>query len=180
MSYIAGGCRTTPKMTGSRRMALRELGLRISARGISALQQWRDEGALLLDAPYQRGHVWGPTRRVNLIRSLLMGIPIAALVINDRHTAGWAADVNMAVIDGKQRITTILMFLDDKLAVPGDWVDVPDTAVVYSQFPRGRQLDFRRSTLAVAHATMPDVDSERLVFELINFGGVPQGVSDGD
>lgn len=82
---------------------------------------------LLLDPPYQRTSVWGPEQRQNLIRSFLMGLPIPAVVLNDRFAAGdgafWSGtrDWRVAVVDGRQRLETLLDWWSGKLAVPAAW-----------------------------------------------------------
>jgi hypothetical protein len=78
---------------------------------------WADKPDRLdLNPPYQRGSVWGVERKRNLIRSLLMGLPIGAVFLNSRHIM--QPD---RVVDGKQRIEAILDFLGDGLAVPAEW-----------------------------------------------------------
>lgn len=97
---------------------MRKLELRNMNRPIETLQYWSERDSaqeLLLDPPYQRGDVWGVERRRNLIRSILLGLPIGALIFNDRFSAEWkgpkAESLKMAVIDGRQRITTLLLFM---------------------------------------------------------------------
>lgn len=98
-------------------MPLSELRFNNTNRAVEVVASWRgDDGGILLSPSYQRGDVWGTIRRRNFIRSLLMGIPIPSLVVNQRMFAeGWQEDYRVAVIDGKQRITTIFMFLDGVL-----------------------------------------------------------------
>lgn len=160
---------------------LHDLTLRNTTRSMDAVLEWRKNSYLLLDPPYQRGDVWGPVRRVNLIRSILLGVPIPCVVINDRLNADWPDDdFRLAVIDGRQRLTTILRFFDSQLAVPGDWFGVDAPTVLYRDLPRPRQARFCNKGLPCAWAQLPDLAAERDVFELINFGGVPQGSVDAD
>ena len=133
---------------------------------------------MLLNAPYQRGDVWGRIRRRNLIKSIVLGIPIPSIVINDRASAGWDEMVSCAVIDGKQRITTILMFLEDQLNVPGEWFGLDRDSLVFSELPIAERRRFRRLPISFCEGQLPSLEAEREVFELINFGGVPQGESD--
>src|ERR1044071_6477591 len=86
-------------------------------------------GALVLDPPYQRGDVWTEEQRVNLIRSLLMGVPIPALIVNRRGgNSAWSekyGDVGeawYACIDGKQRITTGVLWFTGYLFIPSSWL----------------------------------------------------------
>lgn len=90
---------------------------------------WRD-GQINMTPPYQRGDVWTVQQRQALIKSLLLGIPVAALVLNLRDNQAWRDNEgdpthSYAVIDGKQRLTTVRMLFDGDLAVPADWFE-PD------------------------------------------------------
>lgn len=76
-----------------------------------------------LNPPYQRGSVWDDARRRNLMRSLLMGLPIGSVVLNRRDHApapagSTAAAHYIAVVDGKQRIETLRAVADGLAAWP--------------------------------------------------------------
>lgn len=153
------------------------------SRQISCLTQWRDDldgDMLLLNPPHQRGDVWGIKRRRNLIRSVLLGVPIPSLIVNNRFAAGWNGDYRMAVIDGRQRITTLLMFMDGHLGVPGDWFghDLPE--IRWLNLSTIEQRGFRQKPLAFSEGQLPTIEDEQSVFDLVNFGGLSQGESDDD
>lgn len=156
---------------------LERLPLFTAQRPIEVFRHWRNDGCLLIDPPYQRGDVWGPIRRVNLIRSIIQHIPIPSIIINDRMRAEWKKSIQYAVIDGKQRITTILMFFDDQLSVPGEWFGM-DGMVTYSQLDIVDRRRFKNCSIATSEGALKSVREERLIFELVNYGGVPQGQSD--
>lgn len=137
---------------------------------------------LLLDPPYQRGSVWGPDRRRQLIKSLLLGIPVGNVFLNRRkHEV-------MAVVDGKQRIETILMFVGDQLDVPASWFDADlietthDTDdgpyVFHGELTTVGQNVFRRCSMTTQLTTLKTVEEEEELFNLINFGGLAQGEVD--
>lgn len=130
-----------------------------------------------LNPSYQRGDVWGPIRRRNLIRSILLGIPIPSIVINDRFGAGWSDRISCAVIDGKQRITTILMFLNSQLDVPGEWFGGVGN-VFFNELSERERRGIRMHAMPFTAGKLKSIEEEMEVFELINFGGVPQGQSD--
>jgi hypothetical protein len=163
------------------------------------LQFGRDDHATELDMeqPYQRGDVWGLTRRRNLIRSMLLGVPIPSLVINDRFGAKFtepgydrARCWSYAVVDGKQRATTWLMFAADEFAVPASWFESEEIVqteetddglyVRYGGISRRMQRHFETLPIGVCEGRFKTLAAERMVFELVNFGGVPQGQSDTD
>lgn len=134
-----------------------------------------------LNPPYQRGSVWGVERKRNLIRSLLMGLPIGAVFLNSRNIM--EPD---RVVDGKQRIEAILDFLSNGLAVPAEWF-VPDELVsdtfamaYFSDLTLPAQRRFRSATVATYQTKLRTEAEERELFLLINYGGVAQGETDAD
>lgn len=137
-----------------------------------------------VNPPYQRGVVWGTKRKRNLIRSLLSGIPIPSVVINDRSVRfeDWDAEVDASyvVVDGKQRITTLRDFVDGKLSVPGYWFDVDADEVLFTELDKSDQRHFLHRPIAVSEAKLSTLDEEREMFDLINFGGLAQGEVDDD
>jgi hypothetical protein len=151
-------------------------------------------GDMVLDAPYQRGDVWDTDQRIALVRSWMMGVPIPAVIINDRTSPRWS-DANpqarsglgpaYAVIDGKQRILTAIAWLTGELAVPASWFpaehvqateDTPDGPYVrYTGLTRvGQRFAENRCVLPCAEGTLPTVQAEAEVFLLVNGGGTPQ------
>lgn len=70
------------------------------------LHKWKH---LNLSPAFQRQSVWGQGDRQRLIQSLLDGIPLPAIYLYRR--AGQGGVPKYDVIDGKQRIETILLFL---------------------------------------------------------------------
>jgi hypothetical protein len=60
-----------------------------------------------LSPPWQRSDVWSRARQRGLIESLLLGIPLPAVILHEQ------TDYRMAVIDGKQRLTAISQFVSD-------------------------------------------------------------------
>lgn len=161
---------------------MKRLELQNTNRPLDVLLHWHRAGYLDLDPPYQRGDVWGVVRRQNLIKSILQGVPIASLIINDRtrHHDLWGNSESkfLSVIDGKQRITTVLMFLNNQFKVPGEWFDHGDGMVAFSDLTTAMQRGLKNRPLAVAEGSLRSIEEETEVFELVNFGGVPQGDSD--
>lgn len=142
----------------------------------------------VLDPPYQRGDVWEIERRRNLIKSLLIGLPIGVVFVNLRSLR----EANRGyVVDGKQRITTIQMFARDEFAVPASWfsdifnaADIVKTetltdmdyvtGVRFSGLSLRVQRFFGGVPIAVYRTQVQTEQAEREMYQLINFGGVPQ------
>jgi hypothetical protein len=146
-----------------------------------------------MDQPYQRGVVWGLRRKQNLIKSMLMGIPIPAIVVNNRFGAGfkhpgydqdrlWA----YSIVDGKQRVSTIRQFIDGKFPIPYRWfrddevAQNPCAALRYTHLTLPEQRHFRNVPLSVAEGQFPTLAMEEELFNLVNFGGLAQGEVDDD
>lgn len=136
-----------------------------------------------LNPSYQRGSVWGTERKRNLIKSLLMGLPIGAVFLNSR-------DIMQPdrVVDGKQRIEAVLDFLGDRLSVPAEWFAAEDLIPADTLGVTDRDSDltlpaqrrFRSATVATYQTKLRTEAEERDLFLLINYGGVAQGDVDAD
>lgn len=73
--------------------------------------KWQRDGVLDLRPPFQRNAVWRPLLKSSLIDSLLRGYPIPALFLQDR-TDPLTFKRQIVVIDGQQRLRTILSYID--------------------------------------------------------------------
>lgn len=164
-------------------------------RGMRDLTRQIDDGGLDLNPPYQRGYVWTLEQRVNLVRSLLLGVPVAALVLNRRGSnAAWRrnegdpGEVWYACIDGKQRLTTMHMWWRGEFAIPADWLERRmhgaghDLAMVTVRdlSDVGRRFMDNRCMIPVAEASLGSLAEEAEVYGLINSAGSAQTQEDLD
>ena len=145
------------------------------------------------DQEYQRGLVWGQDRKKNLIFSILSGIPIGAIIVNDRfanadafRAAGYDSEV-YAIIDGKQRISTVIEFYENGFPVPAEWFENTNLEagfdkdeVFFTELSEKGQFWFSNRPIPVSVAHLENIEQERRVFDLINFGGVAQGETDNE
>lgn len=70
---------------------------------------YEDRGELVIDPEFQRNDVWTARQRSELIESVLMGIPLPVIYLFESR------DGKKQVVDGRQRITAIIDFLNDKI-----------------------------------------------------------------
>ncbi len=66
---------------------------------------------LVINPDFQRKDVWGPKQTSELVESILMGIPIPTIYLFEMK------DGTKQVVDGRQRISTILKFFNDKFSL---------------------------------------------------------------
>jgi hypothetical protein len=76
---------------------------------ISWFQKEYREGTIALRPPYQRKPVWAARQKCYLIESILTGYPVPEIFIHETMDA--EGRTTHAVVDGQQRIRTILQFL---------------------------------------------------------------------
>ena len=76
---------------------------------IAELAAKADRGQLVLNPTYQRDDVWKVSDRSMLIESILRGIPLPSIVLLEAPRQGKKPAYE--VVDGKQRITSILRFI---------------------------------------------------------------------
>lgn len=79
------------------------------AKTIKEFKSLLDDEELDLTPPYQRGNVWKHNRQSLLIDSIWRGLPIGSITIYQREDGIWE------IVDGKQRLTTVLHYLDGRL-----------------------------------------------------------------
>jgi hypothetical protein len=105
-------------------------------------------GRLDLKAKFQREQVWSTYQKQCLMDSIITNIPIPTIYLWDVKTD----DTNLQIIDGKQRITTILDYFNNKFPM---WSDIdnkkyPTEHMLYNNkyFKKGKGPHLDLSTSA--------------------------------
>ena len=75
---------------------------------------------LILNPPFQHGLVWSHQQRVAFIESILDGLPLPALFINEMPYNHPRYPSQEVVVDGQQRINAVVDFMQDKFRVRGE------------------------------------------------------------
>lgn len=168
--------------------------LQASARSAREIARIFTEDSGDLSPEYQRGSVWTEDQRIALVRSWLMGVPIPAVIINDRIFGSWpdggpngtpAGGFTYSVIDGKQRIETAVAWFNGDLAVPASWFpaevveqteDTNDGPYVrYTGLTKpGQRYCANRFQLPTVEAKVATLEEEASLYLLVNGGGTPQ------
>jgi hypothetical protein len=176
-------------MTLQTTQPLDELRLYATNRNANELTRMLADGLMTVDTPYQRPEVWNIGQRRGLIRSMVQGIPVPAIIVNVRDAAhGWTGDDDnvYAVIDGKQRLLTMKAWYGDDFTVPASWFppehvetteDTDDGPYVrysgLSEVARRRQ-SIGRFQIPMCKAKLPTVEAEAQVYLIVNGYGTPQ------
>lgn len=67
--------------------------------------------SVVLDGAFQRNFCWKEQQQIELIESVLMGLPLPLFYLN-RNQEG-----QLIVVDGRQRLTTLFDYMDDRFAL---------------------------------------------------------------
>ena len=81
---------------------------------VSQFDQAQKSGTLIVSPEYQRRPVWATKDQMLLVDSVARGVPIGAITLYADDSKGY--DI-YEVIDGKQRLTSLLRFLSDGLII---------------------------------------------------------------
>jgi hypothetical protein len=137
------------------------------------------EGLIDIAPEYQRHFVWDNTRQSQLVESLILGIPVPNLFMATNKDSSWE------VIDGLQRLTTLVNFLGDirlikktnvngtKLKLGG--LEKLDTinSCEFEDLPKSIQLMFMTRPIRVTVLNdRSDFELRYDLFERLNTGGV--------
>ncbi|QYG12541.1 DUF262 domain-containing protein [Microbacterium sp. PAMC22086] len=90
-------------------------------QNITWLLSLRKFGQLDLDPPYQRKSVWTLREKRRFLDTVLRNYPSPAIFLH--RSLDEEGNATYHVVDGKQRLTTILDFADNKLRLPPDFGD---------------------------------------------------------
>ena len=102
---VAGGWKDYP---------LDELAIRDERRTAEDVVRRIDSGRFVLDPDFQRGFVWPQEKQSRLIESILMRIPLPVFYVAED------SEGKLIVVDGRQRLTTLQLFLNGILKLDLD------------------------------------------------------------
>lgn len=127
-----------------------------------------DEAELFIP-DYQREFVWTERQQSRFIESLLLNLPIPYLFVADTNEKD---DGRIEIVDGSQRIRTLVRFLAGNLTLEGLEKIPAANGLCFTDFPKSRQLRFNRKTLRMIELTeQADEEARREIFDRLNSGG---------
>jgi hypothetical protein len=128
-------------------------------------EQWDDHTLQIPE--FQREYVWDNAKASRLIESLLLNIPIPVLFFAE------TADANYQVVDGHQRVYSIVRYLDNQFPLSGLRIQAELKGLRFHQLPEREQRFLRTRVMRaiiIGADSAPSMKFE--VFERLNTGGL--------
>ena len=136
---------------------------------IGTLRDLANDNTIDMKPHFQRRYRWDDKKKSRLIESLLLNVPIPPIYLNEDRFGKYS------VIDGKQRVSAVQDFLNDKFKLSGLQVFNDLNGRSFSSLPSQFQPILRtRPTLrAIIVLRQSDPAVKYEVFQRLNTGGVP-------
>lgn len=129
---------------------------------------------------YQRQFRWDDTRQSALIESIFLGIPVPSLFMATNNDGTWE------VIDGVQRLSTIINFAAEKISQARKRIEKEEPLVLrelkklssfidkkFTDLPRSLQIEFLLKPIKITTLSDKSDKSVRFdLFERLNTGGI--------
>lgn len=140
---------------------------------------------LILDPNYQRNVIWKSDKKVAFIESLYMGILIPPIYVVEIPSENVLEGASYEVVDGKQRLTTILEFIEDKFSLDAKSLEYYEDWFTNKRFS-GIQIEYPELTnemlssvldIYVITANSPEF-TKYDIFSRLNKGSEPLKVNE--
>ena len=111
-------------------------------RANNILDLYRQRDAIDLEPPYQRLAVWDRAKRQRFIDSVINEVDTPKLYFHElTRIPGSESQFRYSVIDGKQRMLALWEFMDNRLALPDDFVFFDDDSRIARGMSYSRLLE---------------------------------------
>lgn len=98
-------------------MANHGLKFEIESKTVAEFRSLDKSGELILQPEYQRQAVWPERAKVSLMETILLGYPIPEIYL--AYETSPEGEQTASVVDGQQRLNSLLEFLNNKFALDG-------------------------------------------------------------
>lgn len=138
----------------------------LTTQDVSWFLDMNDRGLLNLDPPYQRRSVWSPRDKRFFIDTILNNYPAPPVFLH--KTIDDKGRSTYHVVDGKQRLQTIIDFTAGKIRIPDDFSDINLQKKRWKDLDKSARERFWNYVLIVE--MLPEVSDAaiRNTFERIN------------
>lgn len=138
----------------------------IAPQDVSWFLDLNEKGQLDLDPPYQRRSVWTLKDKRFFVDTILNGYPAPPIFLHKSLDDHGRATYH--VVDGKQRLQTIIEFSENKIRIPDDFSDVSLQKKRWSDLQRETKEKFWNYVLIVEMLPSVNEAAIRDTFERIN------------
>ena len=130
------------------------------------LKRKRDKEIIKLNPEFQRNDVWKNRQKIELVESVLMGLPLPIFYFN-RDKNG-----KLIVVDGRQRLTALFSYMEDEFSLKDLKVLSKDFEKKFSELPQIYQSKIEDFQL-IAYEITPETPESVLynIFDRVNRGG---------
>lgn len=137
-----------------------------SPQTVSWFLDLADSGRLNLDPPYQRRSVWSPQYRQFFIDSVVRNYPTQSIfidrVVDPDHPTEYR------VLDGKQRLTTLLKFIANEFPAPDSLGDIGIDGKYYEDLEKTEKLRILEYLFTVEMVTNTSTAELNQAFDRLN------------
>lgn len=119
-------------------------------------------GATLYVPAYQRNFVWKPERQSKFIESVLLGVPLTPFLVSENE------DGRLEIIDGSQRIRTLIAFSENKLKLRKLEKLTEINTAKFKYLPRSLQNYIKNRDFKVIVVDKAKIEIRQDIFERIN------------
>lgn len=133
---------------------------------LSTLRDMVDDGDIIPNPDYQRDYVYNDKQASRLVESVLMGIPIPTIYLCLED------DESYSVIDGQQRITSLVRYLKNEFALSGLQELNELNGKCYKDLPKDIQKKLKSSSLSTISLLKQSSDLKYEIFARLNQGAV--------
>lgn len=123
-------------------------------------------GLLNLNPPYQRRSVWTQSFKDYFIDTLLLQYPAPTIFLYEEISKEGVTKYN--VVDGKQRLTTIFEFIENKFSVAETAIISENRGLFFSDLPSDVKTNFWSYTFSVEYMPTKDETIINNIFDRIN------------
>ncbi|MGN6235520.1 DUF262 domain-containing protein [Dyella sp.] len=136
----------------------------VSLQTIAWFNEKRNAGRLQLSPEYQRRAVWTDKERSHLVSTVCEQLPFPEVYVQV-STVPATGEQSLVVVDGQQRITSLLMFIDGQVSLP----DVPHwRGARLADLPEPVQRAFWEYKIVVRQLSNVSDAEIREIFERLN------------
>ena len=121
-----------------------------------------DLSSTLYVPDYQREFVWKPDRQSKFIESVLLGVPLTPFLVSEDE------DSRLEIIDGSQRIRTLIAFYENKLRLRQLEKLTEINTAKFKDLPRHLQNYIKNRDFRVIVVDNAEIEIRQDIFERIN------------